>query len=356
MPFRPATSIAIAALVAFVAACNPIESWRSITGSNKNDPDPETTANTENLAAGEKQPYPNLATVPEPPVPTMTQSERDKLTESLVADRTNARYTEQKLVPGFASTGERPPPPGPAPPSGPASAGPPPPPPPPPPGGYAQSPPPGSPAATAPPDKAAAAPPLRKPGEPPEPGPKESSLQMPTIRATPQPDAPQPPPPPPRPVAAPAPAPSGSSLAPTTMASANPQPPPPPAMLPSPPPPPAAAMPTPAALEPKPAGRTAATIDFAAAKANFTQADRVAIDKVAAQFRQKPGMVHIVAYAAAGAAGREQLDSYRAALDRGQAVAKVLAEDGVPVGKIQTEAAPSRVNSPSGRVEILLAP
>src|SRR6185437_2258230 len=111
MSFRPAANIAVLALVALLAACHPVETWRSITGNNKDDPDPETTANSENLAAGEKQPYPNLATVPSPPIPTMTQAERDKLTESLVADRTNAKYNEQKLLPGFSASGEAPPPP-----------------------------------------------------------------------------------------------------------------------------------------------------------------------------------------------------------------------------------------------------
>src|SRR5580692_42791 len=111
MPFRPAVNIAVVALVAMLAACHPVDTWRSITGTNKDDPDPETTSNSQNLAAGEKQPYPNLATVPSPPIPTMTQAERDKLTESLVADRSNAKYNEEKLLPGFAPGGEPPPPP-----------------------------------------------------------------------------------------------------------------------------------------------------------------------------------------------------------------------------------------------------
>ena len=122
------------------------------------------------------------------------------------------------------------------------------------------------------------------------------------------------------------------------------------------PPPPPPSLPTPASAEPKAAGRTVATIDFPAAMANFTQADRAAIDKVAAQYHQKPGTVHIVAYAAATSASKEQLDAYGAALERGQAVAKALVGDGVPVGKIQTEAAPARAGAPSGRVVIQLSP
>ena len=63
MPFRPAVNIAMVALVAMLAACHPVDTWRSITGNNKDDPDPETTPNSKNLAAGEQQPYPNLATL-----------------------------------------------------------------------------------------------------------------------------------------------------------------------------------------------------------------------------------------------------------------------------------------------------
>jgi hypothetical protein len=353
MPFRPAVNIAVVALVAMLAACHPVDTWRSITGTNKDDPDPETTPNSQNLAAGEKQPYPNLAAVPSPPIPTMTQAERDKLTESLVADRTNAKYNEEKLLPGFAPGGEPPPPP---PGAGPGAAANPAAPPPsggPPPTAAAPGTPPGSPTT-------ARATPQRKPGEPPQPGPMESSLQAPTIKEQPVAEATQPPPPPPQPTVAPAPAPTPSALPPTAMASAVPQPPPPPpsiAPIAAPPPPPVPAKPTPASAEARPAGaRGVATIDFPSATANFTQADRGAIDRVAAQFQQKPGTIHITAYAAAVSAGRNQLDAYRDALDRGQAVAKALAGDGVPVGKIQTEASPARGGSPSGRVVIELAP
>ncbi|HEY1795980.1 MAG TPA: hypothetical protein VGG57_07660 [Stellaceae bacterium] len=348
MPFRPAVNIAVVALVAMLAACHPVDTWRSITGTDKDDPDPQTTPNSQNLAAGEQQPYPNLATVPSPPVPTMTQSERDKLTESLVADRTNAKYNEQKLLPGFAPGNAPPPPPAGAGPS--AAAGP-------------GAPPPNGPPPTASPPspasgKASATPP-RKPGEPPQPGPMESSLKAPTINEQPVAEATRPPPPPPQPTVAPAPAPAPSAVPPTAMASAAPEPPPPPpsiAPVAPPPPPPVPARPTPASAEPKAAGRTVATIDFPSATANFNQTDRATIDHIATQFQQKPGTVHITAYAAGASSGRNQLDAYRDALDRGQAVAKALAGDGVPVGKIQTEAAPAREGSPSGRVVIQLGP
>jgi hypothetical protein len=352
MPFRPAVNIAMVALVAMLAACHPVDTWRSITGTNKDDPDPETTPNSQNLAAGEKQPYPNLATVPSPPIPTMTQAERDKLTESLVADRTNAKYNEQRLLPGFSAGGEPPPPPpsaGPsaANPAGPAPNGPP-----------TNGPPPT--ASSGPGGPKSSAPPQRKPGEPPQPGPMESSLKAPTIGEAPVAETTRPPPPPPQPTVAPAPTPAPSALPPTEMASAAPQPPPPPpsiAAIAPPPPPPAPAKLSPASAEPKAAGaRAVATIDFPSATANFTQTDRGTIDRIAAQFQQKPGTIHVTAYAAGASSGRSQLDAYRDALDRGQAVAKALAGDGVPLGKIQTEAAPSREGAASGRVVIQLAP
>ena len=81
------------------------------TGASRNDPDPETTPNTKNLAAGEASDYPNLATVPPPPVRALTAAEREKLTQSLIADRANARHTDEQLRAGFPSVAAAPPPP-----------------------------------------------------------------------------------------------------------------------------------------------------------------------------------------------------------------------------------------------------
>src|SRR6202008_2546924 len=74
-------------------------------------PDPDTTPNSKNLAAGEASDYPNLATVPPPPVRALTAAEREKLTQSLVADRTNARHTDEQLRAGFSAVAAAPPPP-----------------------------------------------------------------------------------------------------------------------------------------------------------------------------------------------------------------------------------------------------
>ena len=122
---RRALQAVVAAVLLGLGACNPIEGYRHLTGASKNDPDPATTPNTQNLAAGEKSPYPNLATVPPPPTQALTTAELDKLTQSLIADRKNAKYTSEQLQAGFDEWAgpPPPPPPPPAPPAATASSG-----------------------------------------------------------------------------------------------------------------------------------------------------------------------------------------------------------------------------------------
>src|SRR5215467_6717760 len=98
-----AYQLAVLAVALGLAACNPVETWRDWTGASQNDPDPDTTPNTQNLAAGEATDYPNLATVPPPPVRGMTAAEREKLTQSLIADRVNARHSDEQLRAGFSA-------------------------------------------------------------------------------------------------------------------------------------------------------------------------------------------------------------------------------------------------------------
>ncbi len=108
---RPARRLVILTVLLGLGACNPVETVRDWTGASQNDPDPDTTPNTRNLAAGEASDYPNLATVPPPPVRAMTAAERDKLTQSLIADRANARHTDEQLRAGFPAVSAAPPPP-----------------------------------------------------------------------------------------------------------------------------------------------------------------------------------------------------------------------------------------------------
>src|SRR5437870_10007954 len=202
-PRRKVHRVVPLAAVLVLAACNPVETWRDWTGASKNDPDPETARNTQNLAAGEAADYPNLASVPPPPNRALTAAEREKLTQSLIADRTNAKYSDERLRAGFpaVSAPAPPPPPPPVPEAvNPAPAKP---------GESVAAPsaPAPAPAAASGEAPAAPAPPgeqgLRKSGEPPEPGPMESSLEMPKVRSTPNPEQVQAAPPPPYPTTPP---------------------------------------------------------------------------------------------------------------------------------------------------------
>jgi len=411
-------SAAVAAVLLGLGACNPIETYRDLTGVSKNDPNPATTPNSQNLAAGEKSPYPNLATVPEPPTQALTTVERDKLTQSLIADRTNAKYTSERLQAGFEE-GAAPPPP-PPPPTPPATAaagappvssggGPPPPAPAPavappavPAGGPAPSPalsatgaPPVAPgagpkavslpaAAGTPPasGKVASATPAatetgpRKRGEPPEPGPMESSLQSPQISSLPAPEQSQPAASPPpllrmpaasaagaKPsAAAPAPAqlavPPAPVPMPAAIASAEFQPPPAPPVL-----PPAVPTRTAAATGPgkaakpppgPPVDTPVAQIDFAGDSTTLSDADRQSLGRIVPLYRRDPGKVRVIGYTGVGSSADQQLNGFQAALDRAQSVAAALAKAGIPSDKILVEAAPLGEDTGQSRAEVLL--
>ena len=396
--------VAAVMLLLGLAACNPIETWRGLTGASRNDPDPDTTPNSQNLAAGEASDYPNLATVPPPPVRAMTSADREKLTQSLIADRTNARYSDEQLRAGFAAAPVAPPPTPTALPTDPgtaatesiASALPPSPSPAPPassmpapseraakpstlPAAAAagsptrdvaalEQPAPSMPESAQVPAKAdakkTAAPGqgLRKQGEPPEPGPMESSLEVPQARATPQPEQIEPPPPPPQMSPTPqvastaASLPSGlavgGALAPPHLPEAAPPPPelPPPAPTRA-----AAADPGKGGQKPPaPVGKPVAEIKFSADSTSLTEGDRQKLETVVPIYRQNPGKIHVVGYADAGSTAVEQLNGYRAALDRAQTVAAALTKAGVPADKIEVEAAPSAASSGGSRAEVLL--
>jgi outer membrane protein OmpA-like peptidoglycan-associated protein len=401
---RRASGSAALALLFVLGACSPVDGWRNLTGASKNDPNPATTPNTKNLAAGAAAPYPNLATVPPPPTEELTAAQLQHLTQSLVADRANARYADQQLR-AAPVTAEVPPsaaapptPTGAAPAAPPQAAGaapgavtlgatPPsaarlrvaartPPPSPPPTDTSAVAAPgpapsagaeigaakPGGPAVAATPAAPANADlpagmesGLRKPGERPQRGPMESRLVPPQIPETPQPEQPQP---------APARAHVVAALPATTGGNhAHPPAPMPPTAVYSPPPPPVLASPEPtrtamaASAGVKPSAHAAAAtpiadITFAAGAKTFADADRAAIDRVSALYRQKPGKLRIVGYAGIGAG--DPLKSFRTALDHAQAVAAALAKSGVPADKIVVEAAPAKTTSEGNHAEVLL--
>jgi outer membrane protein OmpA-like peptidoglycan-associated protein len=105
---------------------------------------------------------------------------------------------------------------------------------------------------------------------------------------------------------------------------------------------------------PPPAGRPVAEIKFSADSTSLSDKDRKTLETVVPLYQQNPGKVRIVGYAGAESGAVEQLNSFRSALDRAQAVASALTQAGIPSDKIQVEAAPAGASSGESRAEILL--
>jgi outer membrane protein OmpA-like peptidoglycan-associated protein len=322
-----ALSLATLCLAAGLSGCNPIEGYRSLAGLNKNDPDPATALFNQNLDSASSSGYPNLASVPDPPIVSSTAAERGQIAKGLNAQRASVEAPDASGHPGSAAPGPVPPPPS-IPPELLAAAGAAPPPPPPP-------------------------PPLRAANEPPAPQSPNATLQAPQIGG-PLPGAAPPRPAPSQGRLASVPAPAPSQLPPATVQSANPQPAPPPAVL----PPPQAAAEVAARPAPKlpPTPITLTSLDLAPSAATLTAAEQSHVADIAARYKGNPGIVRVVAYAATATGSADQLNSFRAALDRAQIVAKALNEAGVPAKQIQTQAAPSTPAAPTGRIDVQLVP
>ena len=324
----PAPWIVVLLITTGLSGCNPIEGYRSLAGFNKNDPDPATALFVQNLDAASSAGYPNLASVPPPPIVSSTVSERAQLASGLNAQRTSTQAADPQGRPGTAAPGAVPPPP-PIPPELVAMAG-------------------GTPPAPAPPP-----PPLRGANEPPLPSSPNTTLQTPQITA-PLPGAEPPRPAPGQGSLSPMPAPSPSQLPAATVQSANPQPAPPPAVL---PPPQVAATTVQPAPRLPPAPVTLTSLDLSPTATALTAAEQARFAEIAARYKDKPGIVRIVAYAAPATGSAEQLNSFRAALDRAQLIAKALGAAGIPPKQIQTQAAPSTAAAPPGRIDVqILSP
>jgi hypothetical protein len=198
--------------------------------------------------------------------------------------------------------------------------------------------------------------PHRRTDEPPEPGPRDSAMQMPEIRSMPEPEATRPPPPP---AALGRVTPPAAFAAPPVEAAAIPAPPPStPVFAPiAPPPPPPNSAIAPAPPPASPLASTVATLALPSGSALDANGQQQ-VDRVAALFKEKPGHVRVVARTAPPAAGADPLASYHAALQGAQAVADALKRGGIPASKIQTEASPNvgPAGANSGRIEIQLAP
>ncbi len=340
---RPSTGLAGLILALVVTGCGAVETWRSVSGVNKNDPDPETAPFTQNLAAGEELPYPNLASVPQPPTSATSTAERQKLTQTLVAERTETQSNVAAPPAGPASpaaAGQ--------PAAGPSSRGV-------APATSATAAP--GPTASAAPGKTARGTPAsgnRKANEPPEPLPLESSLQMPEVRSVPEPEKPRPALPAPQLQTTPARVAAAAPPPPAAIASATPEP-APPVMADVPPP---ANLSRPQSRRPAPVVAVAA-LELPGAAPRLDGNGRAQVERVAALYREQPRPVRVVAYTsppALGAPGGEPLGSYHAALARAQAVADALRAAGIPADKLQAEAAPAASAMSADRVDIQFAP
>jgi outer membrane protein OmpA-like peptidoglycan-associated protein len=366
-------------------AINPVSWYRDISGASKNDALDQDQSNAQNLAAGGKAPYPNLGDVPNAPDSATSTIDRERLRKGLIADRTNAQYSDEQLragAPAPSLVAPPPPPPvtvaaapqaaapaAPQAPSSAASAAP-----------AAPAPAPSSPIASAPlaapvappapatpapapsvassrppvsaAPAAAAAPAAPVPAAPPpkqaeaptkdtaqpdeQTASAESSLQSPTIPNVPAGEAPQAPPPPP---AMPPPPPSVvASIAPSRAA-------------------PAAAAPGSAAQafsgKRRPAAASSlnvAAIAFADGSAALTTEERDRLSELAAMQHDQGGGFRVVGHAASARgeeSAQQRLEGFTLALNRAKAVAQILSSEGVPSKQIAIEAAPGRAGDAS---------
>jgi len=350
---------------------NPVNWYRDAVGLSDNDPS-EDTRNSDNLAAGGKRDFPNLATVPPPPTRALSTAEREALTQRLVSDRANAKYIDDQLRGGPSAAVAPPPPaprsdtaaatatppatpreatastPEPAPPAAPApSATPAAPAPAPPPPVAASTDRPAAKSAplvslTAPPPVAApeiaaqaaatpAPPAVDESGQP-----RESPLTSPAVRSVPEPEAPRAPPPTPSLAGGSASPASALPRAPASQLAAR----------------------TPANEPAAAGGAPVAQVTFPDKSSQLTPADRRIVGEVVPLQRQTGGAFRVVGYAAAGrgVGTAQQLATFRMALDRANAVASALAQAGVAPDQILVETAPptGETGIAANRAEIFL--
>ncbi|MGH7035126.1 MAG: OmpA family protein [Stellaceae bacterium] len=335
--------IVLAAVAAQLAACssvpnavNPVSWYRGITGASKND-DLGKGQNEENLKEGSNEPFPNLGTVPDAPETALSTIDRDKLVNSLIADRNNAKYANDDLRAGRAAPGAPPPPPPPEPASK-SAAGP---------AGPAPS------SAKAAPAPNQAAPSgdklakVRPPARGSEAPPAESSLQSPQIANPPKGDSVTPAPPPPRIP----PASSAAKKAPPEPPSSAPTPPtdtvmaaPPPPNIPPPQHAAASGGEKTASAGPAADGRHAAMhhvadVSFPSESALLSDKAGDTIDAIVKQHAKDGGKIRIVGHGEAAGANAA-VAGFNLALNRAQAVAVALSDKGVPSKDIAVEAAP----------------
>jgi len=327
---------AIAAVALPLAGCshvpdavNPVAWYRDAAGTSKSDAQDANQRNQQNLDAGSKQPYPNLATVPNAPTQATSTIDRDKLVQGLVADRANAKYNNEQLQAGsqLASIAPPPPPVKLSPPGTPAT--------------NAVSPP-SNPAAPAPSASTSTAAPSTSAakGRGQEQPPAESSLVSPTMPSTPQGQVP--PPPPAQPEVArtsPPPAPTIPSATPSAPAAAPHLTPPAGVRAGG---QPSLAMRTPAKAQ-SPVSVSVGDVVFAQGSSDLADTQRSALSEIAGLYKQTGGDIRIVGHSEPGHSNdaiRQRIAGLDLALDRANAVAQALTKMGVPAHNIRVEAAP----------------
>jgi len=379
--------LALAGCSSVPDAVNPMEWYRSATGSSSSRPAAQTNPTDTRMAEAQSKSAPNLATVPERPTRASTPAERQALTQGLVADRENAKYTDDDLQPRTAQAS--------APAARPAT-------PPAPPVTTPPAPAAAAPASPPPPAVAAASPPSAPPTPPaaraasPAPAPPAATAQP--VPPPPPPAMPQVASPPPR-AAAPA-APSAPPPSPAPARAAAPPPPvaaaPPPAARPQ---APAAAQATtvdqiyrqqlarsesavqlrqPAAEPPPPPpaqprrigalqhtaretsrsqvayvggttgvpsttiqpGEPAATIRFSEGTARLAATDRTTLARIAAMAQELGGRVRVVGHAGrpGGEGAKSEVSDFNLSLDRANAVAQELMRNGISSERLKIEA------------------
>lgn len=343
-----ASLVIAAAVIAGLAGCssvpnavNPVSWYRDLSGASKND-DLGKGDNDQNLQAGSDQPYPNLASVPEAPSNTLSSVDRDKMVNSLVADRNHAQYSDDDLQPGRV-TGTAPPvppPPSAAPtatPSTTTASVPP----------SAVAPIPSSPLVPTP--SVASTPPLpssattrpRAASRGSEAPPAESTLSSPTARAMPQGETVNPAPPPPNVGRFASAAPPAAATRPTPRPSPQPE---------------TVSVPAnsaPAAKSHAPAiSYRVADVSFGPGSALVSGALRGTIAEIVKLHNDSGGRIRIVGFGEGG--GTSAMDRLTLALDRAQAVSVALTDSGVAAKDISVEAAPvpARGGSDIPRAEV----
>jgi outer membrane protein OmpA-like peptidoglycan-associated protein len=325
-------TIAAAIASAPLAACshvpdavNPVEWYRDVAGYSKNDAQDQNQQNEKSLEAGAKEPYPNLANVPNVPDNATSTFDRDKLKESLIADREHANYNNEQLQAGRQLAAAVPPPP-PLSPSPPAAEQ------------QSQHP------STQPQAHA-----TQPSGGPRQAAPMESSLQSPAVPEVPQGETPAPPPPPPPNVTTSAP-PASREAAPPAQQHTQATPPPVRENQPQ------LAMRTPASAA-NAISVSVGDISFASGSSTLSGAQRSTLAEIAGLYKQTGGKIRVVGHAERQPSKdlmQQSIAMLNLSLDRANAVAQALTQMGVPATDITIQAAPEKGGQEIPRAEVFM--